>query len=467
MRCAAPAGPAAALRRGLRAWWRGRLASASAHFRVAAHDSGSPGAAGPPSVARAAPPRPAAAIIGRGHFNAEAEAAFVAGEHGPNPHDLTVELLAVLVAHHHHHRILPGAAFGGVADGALDLQGIRGLDRGPMGRGVGRGIETQVMPARRAAHGALQDRGLAVRTGARGTRRARPAAAHEAVAVSALASAFASCLPPLAGARSSPSSQPHSMWPRMREPAATVRVPALRSPLSTALSSSSTRSADSMLPSRSPATVTFSARTPPLSLAPRSMVRSPLTLTSPLNWPAMRTCPVPSILPSMVRLAAISDSLAAGADARGCCCGGPDVGLKSATAGRSSRRAGWAGSDANWPASFFWVDGLKIAITELLERDSEQGRGRRPAGPARNDGGRDSPSLAWGGHPQPVTQATDSDVRQRVRGRSCSAAFAPCTPPARGAGAYMRNTPKRAGSMGALSEAEIPSPSTRRVSAGS
>src|SRR5438477_12908549 len=38
------------------------------------------------------------------------------------------------------------------------------------------------------------------------------------------------------------------------------------------------------------------------------MVRSPWTLTSPLNLPAMRTLPPPSILPSMVMSAAISDS---------------------------------------------------------------------------------------------------------------------------------------------------------------
>src|SRR5690606_21418419 len=322
-----------------------------------------------------------AAVIGRRDFHAQAEAALVAREHGAHADHLAVDLLAVLVAHHHHHGVLPGAALGRVPDGALHLEGVGGLGRG-FRRGFGRSVEAQVVTARRAARGALQDRGLAVRTGARGTRRARPAAAHEAVAVSALASAFASCLPPLAGARSSPSSQPHSMWPRMREPAATVRVPALRSPLSTALSSSSTRSADSMLPSRSPATVTFSARTPPLSLAPRSMVRSPLTLTSPLNWPAMRTCPVPSILPSMVRLAAISDSLAAGAGWR-CCWGGPDVGLKSATAGRSSRRGAWLESEANGPASFFGADGLKMAITDSWNwiMELEQGR-RRPLEPA-------------------------------------------------------------------------------------
>src|SRR5690606_21235237 len=236
-----------------------------------------------------------ASVIGRRAFHAQAEAALVAREHGAHADHLAVGLLAVLVAHLHHHGVLPGAALGRVPDGTLHLEGVGGLGRG-FRRGFGWSVEAQVVPARRAAHGALQDRGLAVRTGARGTGRARPAVAHDAVAVSALASAFASCLPPLAGARSSVSSQPHSIWPRMRDPAATVSVPALRSPLSTALSRSSTRSAASMLPSRSPATVTFSARTPPLRRAPRSMVRSPLTLTSPLNWPAMRTCPVPSIL---------------------------------------------------------------------------------------------------------------------------------------------------------------------------
>src|SRR3546814_1066384 len=66
---------------------------------------------------------------------------------------------------------------------------------------------------------------------------------------------------------------------------------------------------------------------------PFSMVRSPCTLTSPLNLPAMRTWPAPSILPSMVRSAAISDSLAgASATARG---GAAWVGLKSAAAGVS------------------------------------------------------------------------------------------------------------------------------------
>src|SRR3546814_14904276 len=113
------------------------------------------------------------------------------------------------------------------------------------------------------------------------------------------------------------------------------------SPLSAPDSSSSTREADSTLPSSSPATITFLALTPPLSLAPFSMVRSPCTLTSPLNLPAMRTWPAPSILPSMVRLAAIRDSLAgASAQARG---GAARVGLKPAAAGVPRHGVGGGG----------------------------------------------------------------------------------------------------------------------------
>src|SRR5580698_9464499 len=39
------------------------------------------------------------------------------------------------------------------------------------------------------------------------------------------------------------------------------------------------------------------------------MVRLPCTFTSPLKEPAMRTCPEPSILPSMVKSEASMDSL--------------------------------------------------------------------------------------------------------------------------------------------------------------
>ena len=57
----------------------------------------------------------------------------------------------------------------------------------------------------------------------------------------------------------------------MRAPAATVSEPALRSPIITPLCSKSTREAFSTLPSSSPAIVTLSARTPPVSLAPASI----------------------------------------------------------------------------------------------------------------------------------------------------------------------------------------------------
>src|ERR1700722_8325821 len=54
--------------------------------------------------------------------------------------------------------------------------------------------------------------------------------------------------------------------------------------------------------------MTVLARTCPVTFAPTSMVRLPCTFTSPLKDPAIRTWPEPSILPSMVRSAAIRDS---------------------------------------------------------------------------------------------------------------------------------------------------------------
>src|SRR4249919_632148 len=140
----------------------------------------------------------------------------------------------------------------------------------PCDRGL---IETQVVPARRADTGAFQDRGFAVRASAGRPGHARARRTH--------ASGLAELLSLL----------PNSTWPFMREPAATVTVSALMSPTITPLASSSTRCADSMLPSSSPAIVTLRAR------------------TSPLKRPAMRMWPAPSILPSMVRSEAISDSL--------------------------------------------------------------------------------------------------------------------------------------------------------------
>src|SRR5690606_10303089 len=230
---------------------------------------------------------------------------------GADADHLVRDLAAVVVADGEHHRVFPGTALGRVADLALHLQRTRGLDGR---RGV---VEAQVVPARRAARRTLEDHGLAVRAGAGGACRSG-ACAHWTTSRPALSllSLFARSSLPLAGAAAAAaSSQPHSTWPRMREPAATVSVPALTSPTSTADGCSSTRSADSMLPSSSPARVTRLARTPPLRRAPPSMARSPSTLTSPLKRPAMRTLPLPEILPSMVRSEAITDSRDCGAGA--------------------------------------------------------------------------------------------------------------------------------------------------------
>src|SRR5690606_10391456 len=209
------------------------------------------------------------ALAARRHrFDGHAEAARFAREHRAHAGDVAAEFLAALVADHHHHGVLERAVVRRV-EGAFHLQrdeALGGVDR--------RRVELQVAAAGRADRRAFQDGGLAVRAGAGGACRARARRVHAALPLS-----LADALPSL--------SQPHSTWPRMREPAATVRVPALRSPLITPLCSSSTCCADSMLPSSSPARLTLLAATPPETLAPCSMVRLPCTLTSPLNLPAM------------------------------------------------------------------------------------------------------------------------------------------------------------------------------------
>src|SRR5258705_11690730 len=50
------------------------------------------------------------------------------------------------------------------------------------------------------------------------------------------------------------------------------------------------------------------ARTWPVKWAPGSMLKWPSIRTSPLKRPAIRTFPDPSILPSIVRFAAMTDS---------------------------------------------------------------------------------------------------------------------------------------------------------------
>ena len=139
----------------------------------------------------------------------------------------------------------------------------------------------------------------------------------------------------------------------MREPAATVIDPAFTSPTMTPPSSTSTRFADSMLPCNSPPTTTTAASTWPVKWAPGSMLKFPSMRTSPLKRPAMRTLPDPSILPSMVRLAAITDSPAAsretgaGAARRGAAANATSLELTE----RSGSGAGaGAGADARLPA---------------------------------------------------------------------------------------------------------------------
>src|SRR6185437_6825165 len=227
---------------------------------------------------------------------------------------LARDLLAAFVADGQHHRVFPCTAVGGVAKAAFHAQWHGRWRRGRAGRLT----EAQLVAAGGTHDRTFQDGLPAVRTGARRPSRARVRVAHEAVPSCPW---FLRALPSFA------SSQPNSAWPRMREPAATLSDPAFRSPVSAPLCSSSTCTADSMLPTSSPPIVTFSARTLPVTLAPGSMVRSPRTLTSPLKLPAMRTWPAPSILPSIVMSGAISDSA---------------LGL-AATAARAGRGAGCAG----------------------------------------------------------------------------------------------------------------------------
>src|SRR5882724_1086188 len=63
-----------------------------------------------------------------------------------------------------------------------------------------------------------------------------------------------------------------------------------------------------MLPMSSPPTLTTLAFTCPSRRAPASRLTFPSTCTSPLNLPAMRIWPVPTILPSMVRSEDMYDS---------------------------------------------------------------------------------------------------------------------------------------------------------------
>src|SRR5690606_20909961 len=216
------------------------------------------------------------------HIDGDCHVAPFVGLKGAHADDLARVFLAAIVANRNDDGVFPWGIGFRVPEVALDSQ--CGECRLCASFGDRLRVEAQVVLALRAHARAFENRRLAVRARACPADRT-PTGAHE------------SDLAPF-------SSQPNSARPRMREPAATVSEPALRSPLSTPVCSSSTRAAASMLPSSSPPTMTVFARTPPVTLAPASIVKLPCTWTSPLKLPAMRTCPDPSILPSIVSPAA-------------------------------------------------------------------------------------------------------------------------------------------------------------------
>src|SRR5690348_14779046 len=241
---------------------------------------------------------PRALAAGRVHLDAHRERALFTGLHRADADQAPRDFLAAFVADRQHHRIFPRAGVGRIPEAAFDAQRRQ---RGGRRQITGRAAVTQLVVARRTNLRAFQDCLAAVRAGARGACRTRLRRGHLPLPLVWPLVLGASDEPPL-------SSQPNSAWPRMREPLATLKVVDFTSPVRAPVCSSSTCAAVSMLPVSSPAIVTRSARTLPLTLAPCSMVRSPRTLMSPLKRPAMRTWPAPSILPSITRSGAICDS---------------------------------------------------------------------------------------------------------------------------------------------------------------
>src|SRR5206468_12177510 len=162
-------------------------------------------------------------------------------------------------------------------DGAVDGERADGRPGGP---GDGDGVESQVTLTRGARDRASEDAlpavgtvpGLARHAGSRRPRQCpRPSFGSDAGLGSI-----------------SPSFQPNSTLPRILEPAATVRLPAFRSPASVPDSLNSTRDAATRRPRTSPPTYPASALTSPSMAAPGSMVSSPFTFTVPSNRPDPR-----------------------------------------------------------------------------------------------------------------------------------------------------------------------------------
>src|SRR4249919_2524840 len=212
---------------------------------------------------------------GLGHFHLQGEGAQFVGIQRADADHLAGGFLAAFVTDRQHHRILERGVAGRGRQRPFDRQ-RRDARLLPLQCGL---VVAQVAPAGGAHAGAFEDGRLAVRADAGRARGARARVVHDAACASMPLTEVLVVEAPCAGFFSS---QPKSAWPRMREPAATVSDPALTSPISTPPASSSTCAAPSMLPSSSPAMITRLARTPPASLAPASIVRSPWTLTSPL-----------------------------------------------------------------------------------------------------------------------------------------------------------------------------------------
>src|SRR6185437_5286757 len=120
----------------------------------------------------------------------------------------------------------------------------------------------------------------------------------------------------------------------------------------------------------------------PVSLAPASTVRSPWMWTSPLNRPASRMCPEPSIVPSIERSDAMTDSRASrGAIRRGAL----GLGVMSLEKSGSLLSAGSEGGVIVGASFLGEVVSFQIAMFDvLLESRTNTGRLTRlllPASP--------------------------------------------------------------------------------------
>src|SRR6185369_1472724 len=196
------------------------------------------------------------------HFHRKREVASLARVDRADADNLARHFLALVIANGHEDGVLPRLPVIRVFERALEPK------RGKAGSGARRcaRLEAEMLLTSRAAGGALENYRAAVGAESRRPRCRRSNCAHDARLV----------VPSVSPGRDWPSSpHPNSARPRMREPAAKLTVPALRSPVSTPESSNSTRWALSMFPSISPLMITVLARTLPVSLAPGSIVRSP------------------------------------------------------------------------------------------------------------------------------------------------------------------------------------------------